>query len=135
MRSVSFSDGRSRDLDMIFRDRTFLVFCFCSSVVTFQVREANSWQRRSEKREIESWQLSLCAFSLSFFSFLFFLSAVSIFSRSNSAHSRNKGGTKRRGKAERRQIAVRFTRFVDYRVIFDSGLSFSLEYDLIRSAY
>ena len=34
-----------------------------------------------------------------------------------------------------RYMAVCFTRFVDYRLMFDSGRSFSLEYDLIRSPY
>jgi len=48
----------------------------------------------------------------------------------------NKGGAKRREKAERRQRAVhRFTRFVDYGLMFDSRRSFSLEYDLILSPY
>ena len=41
-------------------------------------------------------------------------------------------GAKTRGKTERRQKAVRFTRFLDYRLMFDSGRSFSLKYDLIR---
>ena len=31
-----------------------------------------------------------------------------------------------------RYMAVCFTRFVDYGLMFDSGRSFSLEYDLIR---
>ena len=35
-------------------------------------------------------------------------------------------------KAERGQREVRVTRFVDYRLMFDSGRSFSLKYDLIR---
>ena len=34
-----------------------------------------------------------------------------------------------------RYMAVCFTRFVDYRLMFDSGRSFSLEYDLIRLPY
>ena len=38
-----------------------------------------------------------------------------------------KGDAKRHGKAERRQKAVhRFTRFVDYELMFDSRRSFSL---------
>ena len=41
-----------------------------------------------------------------------------------------------REKAERTQRAVRrFTRFVDYGLMFDSRRSFSLEYKLIRSPY
>ena len=31
--------------NVIFRDRTYLVFCFLGCVVTFQAREANSWPR------------------------------------------------------------------------------------------
>ena len=34
--------------------------------------------------------------------------------------------------AERRQSAVCFIRFLDYRLMFDPGRSFSLRYDLIR---
>ena len=44
----------------------------------------------------------------------------------------NKEGAKRDGKAERRRRAVRFTRFLDYGLMFDSRRSFSLKYDLIR---
>ena len=67
-------------------------------------------------------------------SFFFFFSSYrfSIFSRSNAHTHTNKEGAKTRGKAERRQRAVRFTRFLDYRLMFDSGRSFSLKYDLIR---
>ena len=56
--------------------------------------------------------------------------------RSNAHTHTNKGGAKRRGKAERRQRPViRFTRFVDYGLMFDSRRSFSLENYLIRSPY
>ena len=42
-RSVSFKTvGRVIDRDIIFRDRTYLVFFFLSCVVKFQAREANS---------------------------------------------------------------------------------------------
>ena len=62
--------------------------------------------------------------------FLFFPSyRFSIFSLSNGHTHTNKEGAKTRGKAERRQRAVRFTRFLDYWLIFDSGCSFSLKYD------
>ena len=47
----------------------------------------------------------------------------------------NKEGAKTRGKAERRQRAVRFTPFLDYRLMFGSRRSFSLKYDLIRPPY
>ena len=59
----------------------------------------------------------------------------SIFSRSNAHTHTNKEGAKTRGKAERRQRAVRFTRFLDYRLMFDSGRSFSLKNDLVRPPY
>ena len=48
----------------------------------------------------------------------------------------NKGGVKGRGKRERREKREevrRFTRFVDYGLMFASRRSFSLEFDLIRS--
>ena len=65
--------------------------------------------------------------------FFFFFSSYrfSIFSRSNAHTHTNKEGAKTRGKAKRRQRAVRFTRFLDYRLMSDSRLSFSLKYDLI----
>ena len=70
-----------------------------------------------------------CFFS--FFLFFFFVPTSSIFFTIKRTHSRSK----RRGKAERRRRTVRFTRFVDYRLMFDSGRSFTLEYNLIRSPY
>ena len=60
---------------------------------------------------------------------------ITIFSRSNAHTHTNKEGAKTGGKAERRQRAVCFTRFLDYRLMFDSGRSFSLKYDLIRPPY
>ena len=123
--------GRVIDRDIIFRDRTCIFFLGC--VVKFQA--------------CESWQSSLCAFSLSFFSFLFlFLPAFSIFSPlllplhiNALVSSRSNAQTREvrsREKAERTQRAVRrFTRFVDYGLMFDSRRSFSLEYKLIRSPY
>ena len=62
-------------------------------------------------------------------------SRFSVFSRSNAHTHTNKEGAKTRGKAERRQRAVRFTRFLDYRLMFDSERSFSLKYDLICPPY
>ena len=142
MRSVCFSDGGSRDRDMIFGDRMYLVFLGLRGEVS------GMWSKQlTKKRQLESWQLSLCAFFLSFFLsfslalflfFSFFPPTFSIFSRSN-AHTHtnkgvdfqkglfvrfnmardekfakdlvrstcsksNKGGGKRRGKAESRQI-------------------------------
>ena len=87
VRSVFFiSDGGSRDRDIIFRDRRYLVFCFVGCVVKFQVREAynNSW-RRSTSSNPCNW---VCVFFL-FLSFLFFF-FPSYFSRSNAhRHSHN----------------------------------------------
>ena len=60
------------------------------------------------------------------FSPFFLSSRFSIFSRSNAHAHPDKEGAKTRGKAERRQRAVCFTRFLDYRLMFDSGRSFSL---------
>ena len=56
--------------DIIFRDRTCLVFCFLGCVVKVQAREAI--KQLAKKRELESWQSSLCASCLSFFLFFFF---------------------------------------------------------------
>ena len=83
MRSVFFiSDGGSRDRDIIFRDRRYLVFCFLGCVVKFQAREAynNSWRRSTSSNPCK-W---VCVLFL-FHSFLFFFSlpTFSIFSRSN----------------------------------------------------
>ena len=62
--------GRVIVPDIIFRDRTCLVFCFLCCVVKFQAREAI--KQLVEKRWLASWQWSLCAFCLSFFLFFFF---------------------------------------------------------------
>ena len=95
-------------------------------VVEFPAREATSWRRR-ESSTIERVFFSL--FKNSSYRF-------SIFSRSNAHTHTRKEGAKTRGKAEGpRKRAVRFTRFLDYRLIFDSGCSFSLKYYLIRSPY
>ena len=129
VRSVSFSNSGLRDRDIIFRDETDLVhvFCFFSCLVKFPAREANSWRRRASPNP-GNW---VCVF-FSFFSPSY---RFSIFSRSNAHTHTNKEGAKTRGKAERRQRAVRFTRFLDYRLMFDSGRSFSLKNDLIRPPY
>ena len=127
VRSVSFSNGGLRDRDIIFRDETDLVFCFFSCLVKFPAREANSWRRRASPNP-GNW---VCVF----FSFFPHPTALAFFSRSNAHTHTNKEGAKTRGKAERRQRAVRFSRFVDYRLMFDSGCSFSLKNDLIRPSY
>ena len=67
-----------------------------------------------------------CFFSFPhFFFFFFLLLSAFFFPRSNAHTHKHKGSAKRRGKAERGQRQVRFTRFVDYRLMFDSGRSFS----------
>ena len=47
--------------DIIFRDRTCLVFCFLGCVVKFQAREANSWRRKKTTVSVyfgnESWMI------------------------------------------------------------------------------
>ena len=55
--------------------------------------------------------------------------------RSTCSKSNNGGGRDAERPKADRYMAVCFTRFVDYRLMFDSGRSFSLEYDLIRSPY
>ena len=127
VRSDSFSNGGLRDRDIIFRDETDLVFCFFSCLVKFPAREANSWRRRASPNP-GNW---VCVF----FSFFPHPTALAFFSRSNAHTHKNKEGAKTRGKAERRQRAVRFTRFLNYRLMFDSGRSFSLKNDLIRPPY
>ena len=127
VRSVSFSNGGLRDRDIIFRDETDLVFCFFSCLVKFPAREANSWRRRASPNP-GNW---VCVF-FSFFSPSY---RFSIFSRSNAHTHTNKEGAKTRGKAERRQRAVRFTRFLDYRLNVWLGASNSLKKDLIRPPY
>ena len=128
VRKVSFSDGGSCDRDIIFRDRRYLAFCFLGCVVKFQAREA-----RARILAIEF----VCFFSFFlFFSFFSFLLLAFFHDQTHTGTHTIKRGAERRGKAERRHWrAVRFTRFVDYRLMFDSGRSFSLEYDLIRSPY
>ena len=56
VRSVSFPDSGSRDRDIIFRDRTYLVFCFLGFLVKFQVREANKCVYLSANRFSMAWE-------------------------------------------------------------------------------
>ena len=55
--------------DIIFRDRTCLVFCFLGCVVKFQAREANSWPRSASSNP-GNRVCGIFVF-LSFFSFSF----------------------------------------------------------------
>ena len=90
VRSVSFSDGGSRDRDIIFRDRWYLVFRFLGCVVKFQAREANNSWRRSTSSNPCKWVCVLFLFHS--FLFFFFLPTFSIFSRSNAhRHWHNQG--------------------------------------------
>ena len=93
MRSVSFSDGGSRDRNIIFRDRRYLAFRFLGCDVKFQAREANNSWRRSTSSNPCNWVCVLFLFlSFLFFFFFFFLPTFSIFSRSNAhRHSHNQG--------------------------------------------
>ena len=100
--------------------KTDLVFCFLSCLVKIPAREANSWRKRANPG---NW---VCVF----FSFFSLPTVLAFFHDQTHTHT-NKEGAKTRGKAKRRQRAVRFTRFLDYRLMSDSGLSFSLKYDLI----
>ena len=63
---------------------------------------------------------------VSFFLFFSLPTVLAFFLRSNAHTHTNKEGAKRRGKAEMSKGAVRFTRFVNYRLMFDSGCLFSL---------
>ena len=54
----------------------------------------------------------------------------------SNAHTHKQGRCEdtRKGRKET-EISVRFTRFLDFRLMFDSGRSFNLKYDLIRPPY
>ena len=117
VRSVSFSNGGLRDCDIIFSNETDIahVFCFLSCLVKFPAREANSWRRRASPNP----GIWVCV--------LFFFphpTALAFFH--DQTHTLTQTRKVRRHaeiKAKRRQRAVRFTRFLDYRLIFDSGRS------------
>ena len=61
--------GRVIDRDMIFRDRTYLVFFSLGCVVKFQAREANSWRRSASSNPGN--RVCVIFLFLSFFSFSF----------------------------------------------------------------
>ena len=128
VRSVSFSNGELRDRDIIFRDETDLVFCFLSCWVKFPALEANSWRRRGSSNP-SNW---VCVF-VSLFPFFPFPPFLAFFhDQTHTLTQTRKVQRHAKIKAKRRQKAVRFTRFLDYRLIFDSGRSVSLKYHLIR---
>ena len=117
VRSVSFSNGGLRDRDIIFRDETDLahVFCFFSCLVKFPAREANSWRRRASPNP-GNW---VCLFFFFFFShptaFAFFHNQPYTLTE-----TRKVPRHAQRPKGDR---AVRFTRFLDYRLLFYLGRS------------
>ena len=98
-----------------------LYFVSLAFLVKFQASETN------KKRELESRQLSLCASSVLFF---FSFQLLACFHDLSNAHTHtNKGGAReetRKGRKDRNWKAVRFTRFVDYRLMFNSRRSVSL---------
>ena len=122
VRSVSFSNGGLRDCDIIFRDEMDLVHVLLSF-------------RHAKLTAGGEGRVRSLAIECVFFFFFSPSYSFSILSQSNAHTHTNKEGAKTRGKAERRQRAVRFTRFLDYRLMFDSGRTFSLKNDLIRSPY
>ena len=61
--------GRVFDRDIIFRDRTYLEFCFLGCVVKFQASEANSWRRSASSNPGN--RVCVLFLFLSFFSFSF----------------------------------------------------------------
>ena len=125
VRSVSLSSLGLRDRDIIFRDETDLVFSIVSLAAWLSFRYAKL--TAGGEGWVRILAIECVGFSPSY--------RFSIFSRSNAHTHTNKEGAKTRRKAERRQRAVRFTRFLDYRLMFDSGRSFSLQYFLIRLPY
>ena len=94
LRSVSFSDTGSLDRDIIFRDRTYRVFCFLGWVVKFRAREANSrWRSASSNPDLAIEFVFFFTFFLFFFSFLLFPSYFQYFFWRSNAHTyTNKGG-------------------------------------------
>ena len=103
--------------------KRILYFVSLAAWFKFPALEANSWRRRASSNPGNS----VCIFFSPFLPFHNF--------PINTHTHTNKEGAKTRGKAERRQRAVRFTPFLDYRLMFDSGRSFSVKCDLIRPPY
>ena len=116
VRSVSFSDGVSRDRDTIFRDRRYLVLNLFPWLFWWSFRHAELTTGGEARARIPGIEF-VCFFSFSFLLLAFLHDQTNILTQTREVR------TKRRGKVERRHLrAVRFTRFVDYRLMFDSGL-------------
>ena len=125
VRSVSFSDGViTWSWHNIQRWKRILYFVSLAAWLRFRHAKLTA----GGKGRVRTLAIECVSFFLFFFSSSY---RFSIFLRSNAHTHTNKEGAKTGGKAERRQRAVRFTLFLDYRLMSDSGLSFSLKYDLI----
>ena len=102
-RSVSFSDGGFCGRDIIQRSNV-------SFILALETNRSNSW-RRSASTYPASWECVF--FSLSFFLSSFFFSFLLITFFHFFAQRR------RNCRKKRRKRAVPFTRFLDYRLMFD----------------
>ena len=111
---------------MIFKDETDPVFCFLSCLVKFlHAKLTDGGEERVRILAIEC---------LSVFLFFSLPTVLVFFSRSNS-HTHKQGRCEDTRKGQKETRAVHFTRFLEYRLMFDSGLSFSLQYFLTRPPY
>ena len=108
-----FSDGGSRDRDIILRDRTYLVFIFVSLAVRWGFRHAKLKARGEARARILAWLILIefvcffLYFFLSFFSF-FFLPAFGIFHDQTNVLTQTLGEMRRdaeRPKGDREQFA------------------------------
>ena len=107
--------------------------------ILYFVSLAAKWNFRHVKLTAggEVWARILAIDIVCFFSFFLFLSFISFLLLAffhDQMHT-FKQEEMRKGWEETYRRAVRFTRFVDYRLMFDLGRSFTLEYYLIRSPY
>ena len=122
---------------------------FCRRWVTWSWHNIQRWKRILYFVSLAAWlsfrhakltaggegRVRILAIECVFFSFFFFPSSrFSIFH--DQTHTLTQTRKVRRD-AERPKgdRAVRFTRFLDYRLMFDLGCSFSLKYDLIHPPY
>ena len=126
VRSVSFSDGGLRDRDIIFRNRILYFFFSLAAWLSF---------RHAKLTAGGEGRVPILAIECVFYFFSPSYTVLAFFHDQTHTLTQTRKVAKTRGKAERRQRAVRFTRFLDYILMFDSGRSFSLKYDLIRPPY
>ena len=117
VRSVSFSDGGSHDRDIIFRDRRYLGLNLFPWLFWWSFRHAKLTAGGEARDRIPAIEF-VCFFFFSFLLLAFLHDQTHILTQTRDVRA------KRRGKVERRHCrAVRFTRFVDYRLMFDSWRS------------